>query len=45
LEKVVRTSLIACTQPIQMRVEELISGVRATWLATFTERTWVNWTA
>ncbi|WP_286829199.1 MULTISPECIES: efflux RND transporter permease subunit [Kordiimonas] len=30
LEKVVPTSVIAFTQPIQMRVEELISGVRAT---------------
>jgi len=33
LEKVVPTAVIAFTQPIQMRVEELISGVRAT-LAT-----------
>lgn len=30
LEKVVPTSVIAFTQPIQMRVEELISGVRST---------------
>ena len=30
LEQVVPTSVIAFTQPIQMRVEELISGVRAT---------------
>jgi len=30
LEKVVPTSVISFTQPIQMRVEELISGVRAT---------------
>ena len=30
LEVVVPTSVIAFTQPIQMRVEELISGVRAT---------------
>ncbi|MCF6293059.1 MAG: CusA/CzcA family heavy metal efflux RND transporter [Robiginitomaculum sp.] len=30
LEKVAPTSIIAFTQPIQMRVEELISGVRAT---------------
>ncbi|MCP4410101.1 MAG: efflux RND transporter permease subunit [Gammaproteobacteria bacterium] len=30
LEKVVPTTVIAFTQPIQMRVEELISGVRAT---------------
>ncbi len=30
LEKVVPTAVIAFTQPIQMRVEELISGVRAT---------------
>ncbi|HED52418.1 MAG TPA: efflux RND transporter permease subunit [Gammaproteobacteria bacterium] len=30
LEKTVPTSVIAFTQPIQMRVEELISGVRAT---------------
>jgi len=30
LEDVVPTSVIAFTQPIQMRVEELISGVRAT---------------
>ncbi len=30
LEEVVPTSVIAFTQPIQMRVEELISGVRAT---------------
>ena len=30
LEKVVPTSVVAFTQPIQMRVEELISGVRAT---------------
>ena len=30
LEKAVPTSVIAFTQPIQMRVEELISGVRAT---------------
>ena len=30
LEKVVPTSVISATQPIQMRVEELISGVRAT---------------
>ena len=33
LERVVPTAAIAFTQPIQMRVEELISGVRAT-LAT-----------
>ena len=33
LERVVPTAVIAFTQPIQMRVEELISGVRAT-LAT-----------
>lgn len=33
LEEVVPTSVVAFTQPIQMRVEELISGVRAT-LAT-----------
>jgi len=33
LEQVVPTAVIAFTQPIQMRVEELISGVRAT-LAT-----------
>ena len=33
LEEVVPTAVIAFTQPIQMRVEELISGVRAT-LAT-----------
>jgi cobalt-zinc-cadmium resistance protein CzcA len=30
LEEVVPTAVIAYTQPIQMRVEELISGVRAT---------------
>ncbi|MEW5790743.1 MAG: efflux RND transporter permease subunit [Pseudomonadota bacterium] len=30
LEKQVPTAVIAATQPIQMRVEELISGVRAT---------------
>ncbi|MDT8321384.1 MAG: CusA/CzcA family heavy metal efflux RND transporter [Xanthomonadales bacterium] len=30
LERVVPTAVIAFTQPIQMRVEELISGVRAT---------------
>ena len=30
LEKTVPTSVIAFTQPIQMRVEELISGVRST---------------
>ncbi len=30
LEEVVPTSVISFTQPIQMRVEELISGVRAT---------------
>ncbi len=30
LEQVVPTSVISATQPIQMRVEELISGVRAT---------------
>ena len=30
LEKVVPTAVIAFTQPIQMRIEELISGVRAT---------------
>ena len=30
LEKVVPTSVFGATQPIQMRVEELISGVRAT---------------
>ncbi|MFZ0257110.1 MAG: CusA/CzcA family heavy metal efflux RND transporter [Gammaproteobacteria bacterium] len=30
LEKTVPTAVIAFTQPIQMRVEELISGVRAT---------------
>ncbi|MHB1591904.1 MAG: efflux RND transporter permease subunit, partial [Sulfuricella sp.] len=30
LEQVVPTAVIAATQPIQMRVEELISGVRAT---------------
>ena len=30
LEKIVPTSVISFTQPIQMRVEELISGVRAT---------------
>jgi cobalt-zinc-cadmium resistance protein CzcA len=30
LEKVIPTSVISFTQPIQMRVEELISGVRAT---------------
>jgi len=30
LEKKVPTSVIAATQPIQMRVEELLSGVRAT---------------
>ncbi|WP_138381175.1 efflux RND transporter permease subunit [Luteithermobacter gelatinilyticus] len=30
LEEVVPTSVVAFTQPIQMRVEELISGVRAT---------------
>ncbi len=30
LEQVVPTTVIAFTQPIQMRVEELISGVRAT---------------
>ncbi len=30
LEEVVPTAVIAFTQPIQMRVEELISGVRAT---------------
>tara|TARA_Y100001001_G_scaffold13676_1_gene12194 strand:- start:6105 stop:9197 length:3093 start_codon:yes stop_codon:yes gene_type:complete len=30
LEKTVPTSVIAYTQPIQMRVEELISGVRST---------------
>ena len=30
LEKVAPTTVIAFTQPIQMRVEELISGVRAT---------------
>ena len=30
LEKKVPTAVIAATQPIQMRVEELISGVRAT---------------
>jgi len=30
LEKAVPTAVIAATQPIQMRVEELISGVRAT---------------
>jgi len=30
LEKTVPTSVISFTQPIQMRVEELISGVRAT---------------
>ena len=30
LEKQAPTSVIAATQPIQMRVEELISGVRAT---------------
>jgi cobalt-zinc-cadmium resistance protein CzcA len=30
LEKVVPTTVLAFTQPIQMRVEELISGVRAT---------------
>ncbi len=30
LEKAIPTSVIAFTQPIQMRVEELISGVRAT---------------
>lgn len=30
LEQVVPTAVIAFTQPIQMRVEELISGVRAT---------------
>ena len=33
LERVVPTAVVAFTQPIQMRVEELISGVRAT-LAT-----------
>ena len=30
LEKEIPTSVLAATQPIQMRVEELISGVRAT---------------
>src|SRR5262245_11876563 len=30
LEKAIPTSVLAATQPIQMRVEELISGVRAT---------------
>lgn len=30
LEKVVPTAVIGATQPIQMRIEELISGVRAT---------------
>ncbi|MEQ1591408.1 MAG: CusA/CzcA family heavy metal efflux RND transporter [Thiobacillaceae bacterium] len=30
LEQVVPTSVVSATQPIQMRVEELISGVRAT---------------
>jgi cobalt-zinc-cadmium resistance protein CzcA len=30
LEKVVPTSVFGATQPIQMQVEELISGVRAT---------------
>jgi len=30
LEQVVSTAVVAFTQPIQMRVEELISGVRAT---------------
>jgi cobalt-zinc-cadmium resistance protein CzcA len=30
LEKVVQTAVFGATQPIQMRVEELISGVRAT---------------
>jgi len=30
LERVVPTAVVAFTQPIQMRVEELISGVRAT---------------
>lgn len=30
LEIVVPTAVIAFTQPVQMRVEELISGVRAT---------------
>ncbi len=30
LERVVPTTVVAFTQPIQMRVEELISGVRAT---------------
>ena len=30
LERIVPTAVIAFTQPIQMRVEELISGVRAT---------------
>jgi cobalt-zinc-cadmium resistance protein CzcA len=30
LERVVPTAVISATQPIQMRVEELISGVRAT---------------
>ncbi|HFQ14034.1 MAG TPA: efflux RND transporter permease subunit [Gammaproteobacteria bacterium] len=30
LERIVPTSVISFTQPIQMRVEELISGVRAT---------------
>ncbi len=30
LEKVAPSSVIAATQPIQMRIEELISGVRAT---------------
>lgn len=30
LEKVVPTAVIGSTQPIQMRIEELISGVRAT---------------
>lgn len=30
LEQIVPTSVISATQPIQMRVEELISGVRAT---------------
>src|SRR5690606_35225996 len=30
LEEAVPTAVIAYTQPIQMRVEELISGVRAT---------------
>ena len=43
LERAIPTVVIGATQPIQMRVEELISGVRATLALKSTGRTWPRW--